>query len=282
MGVIWIDSGRFAVAASAYDTDAQTYITAVEAADGQSLETATKDAINAFVVGCKADGIWSAIKASCILAGARTLAGALVPLVGSAPTNVNGNFVSGDYNRKNGLAGNGSTKSLRTGILANALSSTSHHFFVNGSTLNTSSAGTHNLGGVYNGSQISTLIDIIVSTAQGLREVRSGTAGGSPGNSASITSGLTSSGSLAGSRASSTELRLYQNGASAALASNSNTPSMSAIAFGVFARNDNGTQVEHTTSVLNFFSLGDGLNQSSMAALHSRVTTLISAIAAAF
>ena len=32
---------------AAYDTDAQTYITAVEAADGQALETAVKDAINA-------------------------------------------------------------------------------------------------------------------------------------------------------------------------------------------------------------------------------------------
>jgi hypothetical protein len=90
---------------SSYDTDAQNYITAVEAADGQTLETAVKDAINAFVVGCKADGIWSAIKASCILAGARTLAGALVPLVGANPTNVN--FVSGDYNRKLGPKGNG-------------------------------------------------------------------------------------------------------------------------------------------------------------------------------
>jgi len=103
MSVIWIDSGRFA--AGGYDTDAQTYITAVEAADGQALETAVKDAINAFVVGCKADSIWSAIKAACILAGARTLAGALVPLVGAAPTN-NG-FVNADLNRKTGLISNG-------------------------------------------------------------------------------------------------------------------------------------------------------------------------------
>lgn len=91
---------------SSYDADAQAYITAVEAADGQALETAVRDAINTFVVGCKTDGIWSAIKASCILAGARTLTGALVPLVGTAPTN-NG-FTSSSYNRKTGLVGNGS------------------------------------------------------------------------------------------------------------------------------------------------------------------------------
>jgi hypothetical protein len=93
-----------------FDADAQTYITAVETADGQALETATRYAINNFVIGCKQDGIWSAIKASCILAGARTLSGALVPLVGTAPTNFN--FVSGDYNRKTGLVGDKSTKYL--------------------------------------------------------------------------------------------------------------------------------------------------------------------------
>lgn len=72
-----------------FDPDAAAYIAAVEAADGQPLEPAVKTAINSFVVGCKADGIWAAIKAACILAGARTLSGALVPLAGTAPTNFN-------------------------------------------------------------------------------------------------------------------------------------------------------------------------------------------------
>jgi len=84
------------------DSDAAAYITAVETADGQALEEKVKIAIDNFVLGCKADGIWSAIKASCILAGARTLSGALVPLAGTAPTN-EGPFDSGDYNRKTGL-----------------------------------------------------------------------------------------------------------------------------------------------------------------------------------
>jgi hypothetical protein len=107
MAVIWIDSGRFG---AALDPDAAAYIAAVEAADTQALEPAVRTAINDFVVGCKADGIWNAIKASCILAGARTLTGALVPLVGAAPTSFN--FASGDYNRKTGLVGDGSTKYL--------------------------------------------------------------------------------------------------------------------------------------------------------------------------
>jgi hypothetical protein len=84
------------------DPDAQTYIAAVEAADGQAIEGNVAYAINDFVVGCKTDGIWDAIKASCILAGARTLSGALVPLKGTAPTN--NSLSSGDYDRETGLA----------------------------------------------------------------------------------------------------------------------------------------------------------------------------------
>ena len=120
-------ASRF-IAASGYDTNAQAYIAAVETADGAALETAVRDAINAFVVGCKDDGIWSAIKASCIMAGARTLAGCLVPLVGPAPTNTG--FVSGDYNRKTGLLGSG-TKRLDSNRNSNADPQNSYHNFLN-------------------------------------------------------------------------------------------------------------------------------------------------------
>ena len=101
-----------------FDPAAAAYITAVEAADGQALETGVRDAINTFITGCKSDGIWSAIKASCILMGARTLAGALTPLAGAAPTN--NNFVSGDYSRRAGLKGNGSNKTLNSNRANNA------------------------------------------------------------------------------------------------------------------------------------------------------------------
>ena len=108
-----------------FDADASTYIEAVEAADTQALETGVRYAINDFVIGCKNDGIWNAIKASCILAGARTLNGALVPLVGTAPTNYN--FVSGDYDRETGLVGDQSTKYLATGLLDNSQPQNNFH-----------------------------------------------------------------------------------------------------------------------------------------------------------
>jgi hypothetical protein len=116
------------------DPDAEAYITAVETADQAAspgvaaLETATKVAIHSFVKGCKADKTWPAIKASCILVGARTLAGALVPLVGAAPTNFN--FVAGDYNRKTGLVGNGSNKYLNSNRNNNADPQNNEHMSV--------------------------------------------------------------------------------------------------------------------------------------------------------
>jgi hypothetical protein len=112
------------------DQDALTYLTAVEAADGQALESGVRLAVNAFVKGCKNDGIWPAIKSSCILSGARTLAGALIPLAGPAPTNVSNLFVADDYNRKTGLKGNGTTKYLNTNRTNESDPATSKHLVV--------------------------------------------------------------------------------------------------------------------------------------------------------
>jgi hypothetical protein len=73
-------------------------------------------AVDAFFRDLKATpGLFDAIKASCILCGARTLAGALVPVVGTAPTNVANGFVSGDYSRTAGLGDPGAASYLDTG-----------------------------------------------------------------------------------------------------------------------------------------------------------------------
>jgi hypothetical protein len=120
-----------------YDEDAGNYIQAVETADAQALEPATRKAINNFVIGCKQDGIWTAIKASCILSGARTLAGALTPLVGTAPTNVGFIGIGTDYVRKTGLVGDGSTKYLNSNRNNNADPQNSRHAAAFATTRNT-------------------------------------------------------------------------------------------------------------------------------------------------
>lgn len=106
------------------DSDASAYIAAVEAIDG-ALEDSVRNAIQLFVIGCKLDGIWSALKASCILCGAKSRTGALVPLVGSAPTSTG--FVDADYDRKLGLKGNGTNKYLNTNRNNNADPQDSRH-----------------------------------------------------------------------------------------------------------------------------------------------------------
>ncbi len=109
----------------AWDADALVYIANVEAADGAALSVKVKRAINRFVRRCKRDaspvsGVsnWSALKASCLLAGPATLSGALVPLKGPAPTNFN--FVGGDYDPLLGPLSNGSTKYLGSNYNNNA------------------------------------------------------------------------------------------------------------------------------------------------------------------
>jgi hypothetical protein len=92
------------------DADALDYLSRMATADGAGVETGVAVAVDAFFRGLKATpGLFDAIKASCILCGARTLAGALVPIVGDAPTNVANGFVSGDYSRTSGLTGDGTS-----------------------------------------------------------------------------------------------------------------------------------------------------------------------------
>jgi hypothetical protein len=243
------------------DQDALTYLAAVEAADGQALETNVRLAVNAFVKGCKADGIWPAIKASCILAGARTLSGALTPLVGTAPTNFN--FVSGDYNRKTGLVGNGSTKYLDSNRNNNADPQNSHHQCLFVSTLRTS-------GFVYIGAGPDiTGTSMILQTNVGLFSVRSRNA-------------LTNAGSVptAGfwgvSRASSANYNYRFSENSAVFSRVSETP-YNGNTF-VFGNNGGAGLSAPVNARIAFYSIGESLD---LALLDARVTDLINAFAAA-
>ena len=257
-----IDPYRFA-AAAAYDTDAQAYITAVEAADGQALETGVRDAINAFVVGCKSDGIWTAIKASCILAGARTLSGALVPLVGPAPTN-EGPFVSGDYDRKTGLLGNGTSKAINSNyVIPGGLQNNAH-----GSvwiTTVTTLLNRINMGVAEGG-----IFGNYPSTAD--RYVF--TCNSSSATIINATSIGRSTGLVGQARSSSSQIVTRVGGSTAATASTSTTPS--GITVRIFS--GFGTIRYYSTPRIAFYSIGESLD---LALLDSRVSTLISDLAAA-
>ena len=249
----------------AFDADALAYITAVETADGQALEAGVREAINAFVVGCKADGIWDAIKASCILAGARTLTGALVPLKGAAPTNFN--FVSGDYDRVTGLKGNGTTKHLNSNRNNNADPQNSQHALVFLTQAHTDGgAGSYIDSGLDTGDTL-----VTKSGISGRMVLRSR----HPGGASLVVDNIGNPVNLVGvSRASSTQVTGRMAGQNFNFTNTSTTPSSNPII--VFARFASPV-TEHTDARIAFYSIGEHLN---LAQLESRVATLLAGYAA--
>lgn len=255
-----------------WDADAGVYLKAVEQADGQQLEPYVAQAINQFVLGCKADGsIWSAIKASCILMGARTLSGALTPLVGQAPTN-NGPFVSGDYNRRTGLVGNGATKYINTNRAGNADPQNDVHFCVYATTYSGQSGYRAFMGSgdIQTGASNIFWNGPSVGSGQRSRNITAQTA------SPNIVSGALSPGLFGISRNSSATYSLRANQTTISVGQPSET-SVSAN-WWVFTTNNNGSVVLPTSSRLNFYSTGTSL---TLATLESRLATLTTAIGAA-
>jgi len=251
-----------------FDADASTYIEAVEVADTQALETNVRYAINNFVIGCKQDGIWPAIKASCILAGARTLAGALVPLAGPTPTNV-GPFVSGDYNRKTGLKGNESSKYINTKRKPsdNASQNSLH---LSCYVTETSTNGTRHYIGATQTSPTSSFSQIVDNSNQLAVVVNADTGINLAGIGNSVL------GFVGAQRTSSSSQEVRANRVTTAASAPSVTPN--GLEFYVFGRNLDGTANGLSNRRIPFYSIGDALN---LALLDARVTDLINAIGAA-
>lgn len=255
------------------DADADAYIAAVEAADGQALEPGVKFAIKNFVLCCKQDGIWTAIKASCILAGARTLAGALIPLVGTAPTNFN--FVSGDYNRKTGLVGNGSTKYLNSNRNNNVDPQDSFHLstwvstaatsgigdfpsYIGFDAVGVSKSGLSHIGRL-NGNSTSLYVRARMSAPSG--------------ESDSVANQGAATGFIALNRASSTAYTVRAGQANTVFTRTSTTAQSGNI--GILYAQNSGT---YSNGRVAFYSIGESLN---LALLDARVTDLINAFGAA-
>ena len=245
---------------SGFDADAAAYIQRVEWADTTPLEAATRTAINSFDVGCKADGIWTAIKASCILAGARTLSGALMPLTGAAPTNFN--FASGDYNRKTGLVGDGNSKRLNSNRNCRTDPTDNCHLSVYATTI---AATSTTLGLIGGGSNVTKeiLFNSSIKIAVYL-------------NSASVITGISgesTAGFKGASRALSTSFIVRSVGSNTTATINSSQPDNENVF--IFTR---GGGSAYTNARLAFYSIGESVD---LALLDTRVTTLINAFAAA-
>jgi hypothetical protein len=258
--VVFKDKTKFTTSSVySYDSDALNYIASVETADGQTLEEPVKIAYNDFIVGCKDDGIWNALKASCILAGARTLNGALIPLVGTAPSSFN--FVSADYNRKTGLKGNGTNKRLNTNRRTNTDPQNSKHTSIYVTERETSTSKTYMGGSDVSGSTI----------------IRLGTTSNGVGfriNSSSrlnLANGNVNKAFLGASRSNATQITFLVPGFTAFAISNSSaTPTNEALQ--VFS---SGTSTAFSIARISFYSIGEALDLDK---LNTRVSALMTSI----
>ena len=249
-----------------FDADARDYILRVEAADGQPLESQVRGAINSFVIGCKADGTWNSIVASCIMAGARTVAGAIIPLRGNAPTN--NNFVAGDYSRTLGLLGDASTKFISTSYnntdvsfpqdnthiscyvtQAPTLSATLARMFIGQST--------GSLGRLW----------MLSNTAGNLNiKNRTSTAGGVNIVSQGLTTGFKGH-----TRNSSTNTIIRSS-----QTNTTNTTASTTLVAGLIYVFNNGASAQYSDARMSFYSLGTNID---LAVLDTRLTTLMNALA---
>jgi hypothetical protein len=199
------------------------------------------------------------------MAGARTVAGAIIPLRGNAPTN--NNFVSGDYSRTLGLLGNDSNKYLATGYNNNDTTNfpqNDTHISCYVTASQTDAAGTF-AGGITLGSgarislhyttatQIATRNRGLVASTISIAPI--GFQGNTRNNSANFSRRFTTSSGIS----------------EANLTSNSFTPSSDL--FGVFAA---GNGSNFSNARMSFYSIGKSLTLSS---LDSRVTTLMNTLA---
>jgi hypothetical protein len=237
------------------DPDAADYFARIAAA-GSTISAGNQAAVNAFVIGCKADGIWSAIKASCILAGADDLTGALVPLVGAAPTSFN--FVAGDYSRTTGLKGNASTKYLNLNRLGSSDPSTNRHLYT---YLTEESTGGQTYIGMAN-----SFGNSFVARGSGSTSFRANCSGGG----ASIVTHTWTAGGYGAARKNGTQVEYSVGSLTGILPKNSSTNN--ATAQNLF-RASNGAG--YVNSRHAFYSLGEYLDFSL---LNARITTLMSSL----
>lgn len=261
MTLVWASSFSTQVS----DPDAQAYIEAVETQDTQPLEVGVAHAINTFVLGCKADGIWDAIKASCILAGARTLSGALVPLKGTAPTK-NGTEGGWNYNRETGLQGNGTDNYLDSGRDNSAESQDDKHVSTYMSTHYTRDATRCAIG---MGFSQSGCTHLVATTSARFPRVNSV-------NVSSISEASALAGLEGASRNSSTTVNYRYAQVTTSYSSNSQIPASGNIL--VFARGSAGSASSFANARIAFYSIGESLD---LALLDNRVSTLMTDIGAA-
>jgi hypothetical protein len=260
-----------------YPSYVQDYLDRVTAADvaagnTSGLELGVTDGANTFIQDLVNDGLLgvsggvisqaaSVMKASVPMAGARTRLGAMTPLVGAGPTSFN--FVDGDYNRKTGLVGDGSTRYLNSNRNNNADPQDSNH-----------NAAWLSQGATVGGGVIGTDTSSVIGSNNIFYDIG--------GNGLFFRNRALSLTSFAGAIPCPTGFIGHSRSAAASFLARANLSTITVTQTSGIPYNGNifvfrrGT--EETNARLAFYSIGESLD---LAILDARVTALISAYAAA-
>jgi hypothetical protein len=191
----------------------------------------------------------------------------LTPLVGTAPTN--NNFVTGDYNRKTGLVGNGTTKYLDSNRNNNADGQNDKHVSVWVDSVTTQLSDSH-IGSSVNNAGGTNIFRGTVSTNWRIHN--------STGDSSVNVANASMTNFVGLSRSASNSLTYRAAGSTASAGFNSTTPENANIL--VFATNANtlASVTNHADCRLRWYSIGSSM---TLATLDSRLSTLFTAITAA-
>lgn len=248
-----------------FDRDALAYIRAVEEADGAYLETDVKVAINNLVSGLKAESLWESMASTCLLCGPRTLAGALVPLRGDAPTAYG--FVDGDHSRDTGLQGDG-TSYLDSNRANDADPQNSNHNAVYVTSANTTANGSYISASLGSQGGANNIVSDVSNTRIFIRNRT---------DNVSLFNGAhTATGFLAVNRSDSSQYVARISGSETLVAQAA--VGASADNLFVFSRNSSGSPNATTDATLAFYSIGSSID---LAKLDSHITAYVTAIGAA-
>lgn len=269
MGKITINPYRFA--GVSYDSDAQTYFSAITTNSG-TISAGTKTALNAFVLDAKnnADAWWTAMTFLWIALGDQWAAASVVlkhtvgsSILTSAGT---GSYGDGDYSEAVGVTGRALT-ALDTGV--NALSHLSLND-VHCAFDDRSAAASGDMRIACNDGSDHVLNAVISNTAYSDFWSNSGRA------SASITSAAP--GFIVGSRTSSSVHKLYKNAVEKASVT-TQTAARPNISIYVLGDNSNGTPANFSSGEkISSLSFGTGLTAAQVTAYNSALSTLRTAI----
>lgn len=252
---------------SGFDADAQAYFDRINANSG-TIDLTAQTAINDFVLGCKADSIWSLLLDVVPLCGDRPADG-FTKLVTAVPGEYFAEGVGmagGEYAQSTGLTLNGTSEYLRSNVVANTLTTNStglavySRLTVNGTTM---------IHGADGGAGARIFMyapfggDNKVYARHYTNEIGSAALSGAIGLLHTTNDGGTHT--------------VYRNGSSIVSASDGGAPPSREIYYGAF--NNVGTPAYGgSEQTLAFLAITAGMDSTEAAALYSRVQALQTAL----